>query len=122
MTGKKTYEKTLSSAKKAVFKYIENHSTGESMSKAREFLLEYAGYASGYSDVKGIEPMAKDIGRIKDILVKADGDREKAMRLVTTMAKSITNVEKAQRRAKAAYEVFPIAWAREAGEIFLAKW
>jgi hypothetical protein len=92
------------------------------MSKAQEFLLEYSGYASAYGDIRGIEPGAKDVGRIKDILVKANGDMEKAMRLVATMAKAITNVEKAQRRAKAAYEIFPIVWARKAGELFLAKW
>jgi len=46
----------------------------------------------------------KDHKRIEDIVKKAGGDRDKEISLATTMAKVITDKNKAERRAEAAEE------------------
>jgi hypothetical protein len=63
---------------------------------------------------------ARDVQRIKDLFPKSKGDDEKLLKLAKNMAQSIDNVEKAQRRAEAAWQVLgaennPIA------DIFLAR-
>lgn len=63
---------------------------------------------------------ARDVQRIRDLFPKSKGDDAKLLQLTTNMAKSIDSVEKAQRRAEAAWQVLgpennPIA------DIFLAR-
>lgn len=81
----------------------------------------YPGFAEGYKDIKGIVPGDKDLGRMHDIILKSHGDKDKAMKLATQMANAIKERDKAQRRAAAAYQVFPKEWAEEAAMIFLKK-
>jgi hypothetical protein len=93
------------------------------MKTARDVLdlCEYDGYAAAYKDIKGIKPGEKDIGRIVDILDKANGNKEKAMQLVRVMANAIADLDKAQRRAAAALALFPKEWAQDAAMAFLSK-
>ena len=86
-------EKTLPLAKKAVFKYIEDHSTGESMSKAREFLegtmkkgiwivLSGAGgeldreFVNNKSEIKGVLSRWASIVDVGDTIKIESGERE----------------------------------------------
>lgn len=79
----------------------------------------YSGFAEGYRDIKGIEPGDKDLGRIRDIMMKCHGDKATAMKLVTLMANAIKEKGKAQRRAAAVYQVFPKEWQDEAAMLFM---
>ena len=47
----------------------------------------------------------KDITRIKDMFTKSKGDDEKVLQLARNMAKSIDDVDKAQSRAEAAWQI-----------------
>lgn len=81
--------------------------------------------STGLGDIKGISPGAKDVARMEDIVTKSGMDHKKIMQLVKNMAKSIKQVDKAQRRAAAALEVltpeYGAKFAREAAQEFLAK-
>lgn len=79
----------------------------------------YSGFAEGYKDVKGIEPADKDLGRIRDILIKSHGDKNAALKLCTQMANAIKERGKAQRRAAAVYQVFPKDWQDDAAMTFM---
>jgi hypothetical protein len=93
---------------------LKNLKLGQSIS-----VKAYSGWAEGYKDIKGIVPGDKDWGRIRDILDKSHGDKNIALKLVTLMANKITEKSKAQRRAAAAYQVFPKEWAQDAAMLFL---
>jgi len=79
---------------------------------------------AGYKDAKGTEPGEKDIIRIEDIKKKAVGDPSKIIQLVRNMAKAIgrggsaSSQEKAERRAKAAEQVFPGEFGKVLADIF----
>ena len=65
-------------------------------------------------------PEERDIKRVEDLFHKSKGSDEKLLQLTRAMAKSITDIDKAQRRAEAAWQLIgkennPIA------DIFLAK-
>jgi hypothetical protein len=79
----------------------------------------YSGFAEGYKDIKGIDPGEKDLGRIRDIMIKSHGNKDAALKLCTQMANAIKEKSKAQRRAAAAYEVFPKEWREDAAMVFL---
>jgi len=81
----------------------------------------YDGHAAGFGDIKGIKPGDKDLGRIQDIMDKANGDPAKIMQLIRAMAKSVTKLDKAQRRAAAALKLLPKKLGQEAAQEFLAK-
>jgi len=95
------------------------------MNKAEKLLTladeEFQGAAYGLGDIKGVEPGAKDTARMRDIITKSKGDESKMMNLVKRMAKTITKIDKAQRRAAAAMMVMPAAIAQKAAQEFLAK-
>lgn len=61
--------------------------------------------AASYGDSKGTTPGPKDLKRLTDILHKSAGDPSKAVQLATRMAGTITDKDKALRRAKAARTV-----------------
>lgn len=82
--------------------------------------ITYSG--SLHKDVKGAEPGLKDIARIKDIVLKANGDKTKMLSLVNQMSQAIQDEDKAQRRASAALKVLPKDVGQQAAQIFLAKW
>jgi len=63
----------------------------------------------------------KDIGRMMDIVDKSNGDHQKMLELVGRMAKSVTKIDKAQRRAAAALKVLPKKISQEAAMMFLSK-
>lgn len=62
--------------------------------------------ASEMKDVKGDEPDEKDLKRMAEMEDKAAGNDYKAMNLAIQMARSIKDVDKAVRRAKAAKMIF----------------
>jgi len=62
-------------------------------------------------------PEAKDVRRIADIVTKAGGDTDKAIRLARTMAKAITSPDKAMRRSLAARE----AGYQDIEDVFLVR-
>lgn len=66
----------------------------------------------------GVTPESKDIARIESIVAKSKGDEEKMLSLCIQMAGTITDVEKAQRRAVAAKQVLPKSIAAKAYKIF----
>jgi hypothetical protein len=79
---------------------------------------------AGYKDAKGTEPGEKDIVRLEDIKKKSAGDPSKAIQLVRNMAKAIgkggsgSSQDKAERRAKAAEQVFPGEFGKILADIF----
>jgi hypothetical protein len=68
---------------------------------------------------KYVYPEPKDMMRIKDIIRKADGDKVKERKLAATMAKLITDRQKAWRRYLAALKVGGNSW--DVTQIFLQK-
>jgi len=72
-------------------------------------------------DIKGIVPGEKDIQRMKDIITKSNGSLPKMMSLVRVMAGAITDKDKAQRRAAAAFQILPPDIAEDAVMLFLSK-
>jgi hypothetical protein len=72
-------------------------------------------------DIKGIVPGEKDIQRMKDIITKSNGNQAKMMSLVRVMAGAITDKDKAQRRAAAAFQILPPDIAEDAVMLFLSK-
>jgi hypothetical protein len=79
-------------------------------------------YKTILRDIKGIEPGEKDIQRMKDIITKSNGSQAKMMSLVRVMAGAITDKDKAQRRAAAAYLILPPEIAEDAVMLFLSKY
>jgi len=79
-------------------------------------------YKTILRDIKGIEPGEKDIQRMKDIITKSKGSQAKMMSLVRVMAGAITDKDKAQRRAAAAYLILPPEIAEDAVMLFLSKY
>lgn len=79
--------------------------------------------ASKLNDVKGQEPAAKDIQRMKDLKTKAGGDEEKMLKLAQNMANTLgvspDSVDKAIRRAKAAEIVYPGQLGKKIAKIFM---
>jgi hypothetical protein len=57
-------------------------------------------------DAQGIEAEEKDLQRLRDIKSKAAGNEFKVLQLAQQMAKSITDSDKALRRASAAEQIF----------------
>jgi hypothetical protein len=79
-------------------------------------------YKTILRDIKGIEPGEKDIQRMKDIITKSKGSQAKMMSLVRVMVGAITDKDKAQRRAAAAYLILPPEIAEDAVMLFLSKY
>lgn len=79
---------------------------------------------AGFKDAKGTEPGEKDIIRLEDIKKKAAGDPSKILQLVRNIAKAIgkgssgSSQDKAERRAKAAEQVFPGEFGKILADIF----
>lgn len=96
------------------------HETQEMVIEDEAEGITYSG--SLHKDIKGAEPGLKDIARMKDIVLKANGDKSKMLSLVNQMAKAIQDEDKAQRRASAAMKILPKDVAHEAAQIFLSKW
>lgn len=65
----------------------------------------------------------KDEKRVQDFFIKSDGDMDKVIRLAQTMAKKITDVEKAIRRGEAALSVMktPSGTYNAVAEIFFDR-
>jgi len=82
--------------------------------KIKKAMETYYRYGSSYT-----LPEFKDNQRIRDIVEKAPNDKEKQIKLATTMKKLITDPEKMARRYQAALgmnldyiaDVFLIGWA-----------
>jgi hypothetical protein len=76
-----------------------------------------------YGDVKGQEPAKKDLDRMKDLKIKANGDEAKMLKLAQNMANTLgvspDSVDKAIRRAKAAEKVYPGALGKKISKIFM---
>jgi len=79
-------------------------------------------YKKVMNDIKGIVPGDKDIQRMKDIITKSNGNLTKMMSLVRVMAAAITDKDKAQRRAAAAFQILPFEIVDEAMMLFLSKY
>jgi len=63
----------------------------------------------------------KDIKRIKDLFIRANDNEEKALKLAQNMANSIKDVEKAFRRAEAAWEVLGTT-DNKIAQVFIQKY